>query len=98
MGDGTLRKYEITDQNYGQSYPREAVFADFNQDGRIDVLVVGHGYDMPDTVEKGFEDRHLLYLSNNDYLQNKYLNNYTKQRIDLYNNWYIQNYNQKNNL
>ena len=66
MGDGTLRKYEITDQNYGQSYPREAVFADFNQDGRIDVLVVGHGYDMPDTVEKGFEDRHLLYLSNND--------------------------------
>ena len=39
-----------------------------------------------------------LYLSNNDYLQNKYLNNYTKQRIDLYNTWYIQNYNQKNNL
>ena len=30
-----------------------------------------------------------LYLSNNDYLQNKFLNNYTKQRIDLYNNWYI---------
>ena len=66
MGDGSLRKYEITDQNYGQSYPREAVFADFNQDGRIDVLVVGHGYDMSDNVEKGFEDRHLLYLSNND--------------------------------
>ena len=66
MGDGTLKKYEITNQNYGQSYPREAVFADFNQDGRIDILVVGHGYDMPDNLEKGFEDRHLLYLSNND--------------------------------
>ena len=66
MGDGTLKKYEITNQNYGQSYPREAVFADFNQDGRIDILVVGHGYDMPDGLEKGFEDRHLLYLSNND--------------------------------
>ena len=66
MGDGTLKKYEITDQQYGQSYPREAVFADFNLDGRIDVLVVGHGYDMSDNTEKGFEDRHLLYLSNNN--------------------------------
>ena len=63
MGDGTLKKYEITDQQYGQSYPREAVFADFNLDGRVDVLVVGHGYDMSDNLEKGFEDRHLLYLS-----------------------------------
>ena len=66
MGDGTLKKYEITDQQYGQSYPREAVFADFNLDGRVDVLVVGHGYDMSDNLEKGFEDRHLLYLSNNN--------------------------------
>lgn len=39
-----------------------------------------------------------LYLSNNDYLNNRFLNKYTKHRIDIYNKWYINNYNNANNL
>ena len=39
-----------------------------------------------------------LYLSNNDYLINKHLNVSTKNKINLYNNWYLNNYNIANNL
>ena len=39
-----------------------------------------------------------LYLSNNDYLINKHLNIFTQNKINLYNKWYIHNYNNANNL
>ena len=39
-----------------------------------------------------------LYLSNAEYLKNRHLNINTKNNIIMYNNWYLNYYNNLNNL
>ena len=46
-GDGTYRRDDgmLADSTVGGFHPRKAVVADFNGDGRADVIVADHGYD-----------------------------------------------------
>ncbi len=46
-GDGTYRRDDsiLATPNVGGFHPRKAVVADFNSDGKADVIVADHGYD-----------------------------------------------------
>ena len=48
-GDGTYRRDDdmLANPTGGGFHPRKAVAADFNGDGRTDVIVADHGYDAP---------------------------------------------------
>lgn len=66
LGNGNLRPVFIHGIRAAQSIPREIAFADFNRDGRQDVVIVGHGYDGPDGGTVGFGDQNILLFSNPD--------------------------------
>jgi len=65
-GDGNLRNLPIHGNRVAQSIPREIAFADFNLDGRQDIIIIGHGYDGPDCGMVGFGDQNILLYSNLD--------------------------------
>lgn len=74
LGNGTFKKIEIINQTVSQSYPREIVTADFNLDGRLDVMIAGHGYDGVDAWDgpdwgylyPGNQDQNIILMSNSD--------------------------------
>jgi len=67
LGDGTFKKVTIHNQQIAHSTPSEIEFADFNLDGRMDVIIAGAGYD-PVGGNNGeeFGDQNILLLSNLD--------------------------------
>ena len=63
-GDGTYRRNDgmLLDSTTGGFHPRKAVVADFNGDGKSDVIVADHGYDADPFPGAPL----LLYLSTTD--------------------------------
>lgn len=67
LGDGTLIEVEIQGQYAATSNAGELEFADFNQDGRLDVVFAGSGYDGPDVWDGGsYGSQNILLMSNTD--------------------------------
>lgn len=66
MGDGTFKKLNIIGQYVTQTHPREISVADFNLDGRLDIVIIGSGYDGPDNQTAGFGDQNIILMSNAD--------------------------------
>jgi len=57
------------------------------------------GYYMHESERIKRRNYRALYLSNNDYLKsNRFLNNTTKNKMNMYNNWYLNYYHVNVNL
>ena len=45
QGNGNFQQVDLEPDVSGLVHPREVEFADFNEDGFLDILIAGHGYD-----------------------------------------------------